>query len=77
MQITNEKPQLDEVIYTHMKVDGHEIKHKDRYEDTLEIKSCLREFEKANFETQNHIVTDWTAERCLCPSVRVDWNRDQ
>jgi hypothetical protein len=77
MQITNEKPQLDEVIYAQVKVDGHEIKHKDRYEDTLEIESCFRESETVNSETQNQIVTDLTAESCLCPIVRVDWDREQ
>ena len=76
MQIIYEKPQLDEVIYAQVEVDGHEIKHKDIYKDTLEIESCFRESETVNFETQNQIVTDWTAGRCLCPIVLADWDRE-
>lgn len=53
MQITNEKPQIDDVIEARIRANGHEIKPKDRYNDAFEIYSCFREFETANFETQN------------------------
>ncbi len=52
MQITNEKPQIDNVIEAHIRANGHEIEQKDRYNDTFEIYSCFREFETANIETQ-------------------------
>lgn len=53
MQITNEKPQIDDVIEAHIRANGHKIEQKDRHNDAFEFYSCFREFKTANFETQN------------------------
>lgn len=53
MQITNEKPQIDDVIEVYISVNGHGIEQKDRYNDEFEIYSYLMEFETASLETQN------------------------
>jgi hypothetical protein len=53
MQITNEKPQIDDVIEAYPRASGHEIEQKDRYNDAFEMCSCFREFETAEFETQS------------------------
>ena len=79
MQITNEKPQIDDVIEAHIRANGHEIEQKDRYDDAFEIHSCFREFETAYLtpeltETGLQLFTGWTAEPCVCPLVREDWN---
>ena len=79
MQITNEKPQIDDVIEAHIRANGHEIEQKDRYNDVFEIYSCFREFETANLKPELteiglQIITGWTAEPCFCPLVRGDWN---
>jgi hypothetical protein len=82
MQITNEKPQIDDVIEAYIRASGHEIEQKDRYKDEYETHSCVRKSDAANLETKNpelteaglQIVTHWTAEPCFCPSGRIDWN---
>ena len=53
MQITNEKPQIDDVIEAHIRANGHKIEQKDRHNDAFEIYSCFNEFKTDNFETQN------------------------
>lgn len=53
MQITDEKPQIDDVIEAQIRANGHEIEQKDGHDDAFEIYSCFREFKTANFETQN------------------------
>jgi hypothetical protein len=82
MQIIYENPQIDDVIKAHIRANGHEIEQKDSYNDAFEIYSCFKEFDTANFETQNSEVTEiglqiftgWTAEPCFCPLVQEDWN---
>jgi hypothetical protein len=82
MQITNEKPKIDDVIEAHIRANGHEIEQKDRYTDEYETYSCFNKHKAANFETHKpaltetglQIVTGWIAEPCFCPSGRADWN---
>jgi hypothetical protein len=53
MQITNEKPQIDDVIEAHIRANGQKIEQKERLNNAFEIYSCFREFKTANSETQN------------------------
>lgn len=82
MQITNEKPQIDEVFYADVRANGHKTEQKDRYKDKYETHSCFRKLDAANLETQKpeltetglQILTRWAAETGFCPSGRIDWN---
>lgn len=53
MSIVKEKPYLDPVLKVHHGTGGRGIKQKDRHDGVFKIYSCLKEFETANFETQN------------------------
>jgi hypothetical protein len=53
MSIVKEKPQLDPVLKAHPGAAGQEFEQKERHNDALEIYSCFKEFETANFETLN------------------------
>jgi hypothetical protein len=53
MQIVREKPQIDLVFKVSSWALRQEVEQKDRNADPFKTQCCLKEFETANFETQN------------------------
>ncbi|WP_440948434.1 hypothetical protein ACSAZL_09510 [Methanosarcina sp. T3] len=53
MSVVKKKTQLDFVLKAHHGAIGQNIEQKDRHDDVFKTYSCFKEFETADFETQN------------------------